>query len=92
LSNLRNTIIKGGSLTIKPRDILRGDNTQVTIRGYIVLFKINREDKDALLNLFKDLPGLNNSLLRANNTSFSIQAIYTKLAKKDKLEKSKKTF
>jgi hypothetical protein len=79
-------------LTIGPRDMLRGDNTQVTIKGHIALFKINREDKDALFNLFKDLPGLDNSLLRANNTSLFIRAVYTKSAKKDKLEKSKKTF
>jgi hypothetical protein len=72
--------------------VLRGDNTRVTIRGYTALFKINREDEDALLDLFKDLPGLDNSLLRANNTSLSIRAAHTKSAKKDKLEKSKKTF
>jgi hypothetical protein len=58
----------------------------------MALFKINREDKDTLLNLFKDLPGLDDSLLGANNTSLSIRAVYTKSAKKDKLEKSKKTF
>jgi hypothetical protein len=38
----------------------------------VALFKINKEDKDTLFNLFKDLPGLDNSLLRANNASLSI--------------------
>jgi hypothetical protein len=72
--------------------VLRGDNARVTIGGHAALFKINGEDEDALLDLFKDLPGLDDSLLRANTAGLSIRAAHTKSAKKDKLEKSKKTF
>jgi hypothetical protein len=88
----RNTVVGGGSLTIGPRDVLRGDDTRVTIGGHAALFEIDGEDEDALLDLFEDLPGLDDSLLGANNASLSVRAAHTKSAKKDKLEKSKKTF